>query len=192
MKELKQVVATKLFCLRPLYCKNNPDVAIRVSPFHHYSCLTWSWQLLLVSDITTRISHHYSRLTSLLAFKFTTLVIHHYSYSTSLLTFNVELAGALLHPLGISGHALVIPGVLQKHLADHQGAAVTLKQQLDVLRLLHRLLITEPDHLRRKSLFLVIIMFFVDIDLKLLSILVNDNHRTMLRTSLATKSLVTH
>ncbi len=50
----------------------------------------------------------------------------------------------------VAREAAVLPGVLEVHLADDERAAVALEQQLEVLRLLHRPVVVEPDHLREK------------------------------------------
>ena len=43
----------------------------------------------------------------------------------------------------------VLPGVLKVRLSDDQRAPVSFEQQLDVRRLLHRLLVVVPDNLHR-------------------------------------------
>ena len=66
------------------------------------------------------------------------------------LTLNMQLAGGLSHAVGVAGHALVHAAVVGEGLADGEGAAVALEQQLDVPRLLDGLLILEPDHLEKE------------------------------------------
>ena len=60
----------------------------------------------------------------------------------------MQLARGLGHAVGVAGHTLEHAAIVSKRLADGQRAAVALKQQLDVARLLDGLLILEPDHLQ--------------------------------------------
>ena len=65
----------------------------------------------------------------------------------------MQFTATLGHAVGIACHNFVVTAVGGQSLSHHQGAAVTLKQQLDVLRLLDRFVILQPDHLQHSSSF---------------------------------------
>lgn len=63
------------------------------------------------------------------------------------LTFNMQFTETFSLAVDIVGNDSVGSGILQIGLPDTQCAAVTLKQQLDVLGLLNRLVVLVPDDL---------------------------------------------
>ena len=69
------------------------------------------------------------------------------SFEYWILTLNMKLAGGLIHSVWVLSDTLEAAAVIMQGLTDHQRTPVTFKQKLDVWRLLHWLLILQPDHL---------------------------------------------
>ena len=123
--------------LSPLH--TNPDHQGPPPPPHTHTHQSW---------ITKGCPHFFSAYISRRLCKFPCCTM---PQTTDWLTFHMQFTAALGHAVWIAGHNFVVTAVSGESLSHHQGAAVTFKQQLDVLRLLDGLVILQPDHLQHSS-----------------------------------------